>query len=261
MELLKLIILIVCSALLLFLVLPAIAVFFIFRAKDLNRSARWAKAVVIVFIILGIILAGVIVWDTVDLLINRESPHTPTVTEPSTQMPSQATTLPQETTEATEKAEIIGATISTEQLDGQWIAIAEPAIPEDENYTYATDGGYYLFTPDGSFTFTQVKLAKAGTWQALPGYVTYEGTYVLDGDLLTLHYTGRTEWDGTDAAENAPFYEMDESETVSMLINQSCTEMCVLTPDHPKLGELFIFQKGRGTDPVNALLIALNAEY
>lgn len=261
MELLKLIILIACSALLLFLVLPAIAVFFIFRAKDLHRSARWAKAVVIVFIVLGIILAGVIALDAVDLLINRESPDAPVTTEPSAEIPSQAPTLPQETTEATEKPEIIGATISTEQLDGQWIAIAEPVIPEDENYTYATDGGYYLFTPDGNFTFTQVKLAKAGTWQALPGHVTYEGTYVLAGDLLTLHYTGRTECDGTDAADNAPFYEMDESETVSMLINQSCTEMCVLTPDHPKLGELFIFQKGRGTDPVNALLIALNVEY
>ena len=54
---------------------------------------------------------------------------------------------------------------------------------------------------------------------------------------------------------------LDETETISMLINQSCTEMCVLAPDHPKLGKLFIFQKGRGSDPVTALLIALNASY
>lgn len=263
MELVKLLLLIICSAVLVLVVLPAIVVFFIFRAKDLYMSAQRAKIGVIIGIVVGALLLGVIVWDAIDLFLSEKPAEVPNIpTAESTEAPTQLTE-PSQTTEATEDLSLIGATISTEALDGQWIAISEPVIPADENYAYAANGGYYMFDLGGTFTYTQIQLAKAGTWQALPGEVSYTGTYTLDGDVLTLHYTARTsriydpETDSLQAEESV----IDETDIVTMRINQSCTQMCVMAPDHPKLGKLLMFQKGRGTDPVNALIIALNAAY
>ena len=69
MELVKLLLLIVCSLILVFIVLPAIVVFFIFRAKDLHKSAQRAKIGVIIGIIVGALLLGVIIWDAISLFL------------------------------------------------------------------------------------------------------------------------------------------------------------------------------------------------
>ena len=94
MELFKLLLLIACSAALVFLVLPAITVFFVFRAREPQKFARRAKAGVIIGIVLAVLLLGVIVWDAVDLLLPDDTP--PVSADPS-----------METTEATENAECL----------------------------------------------------------------------------------------------------------------------------------------------------------
>lgn len=262
MELVKLLLLIICSALLLFVVLPAIVVFFVFRTKDACEWARRAKTGVIIGIVVGALLLGVIVWEAVDLFLPEKPTEVPDApTAASTEAPTQPTE-PSQATEATEDPVPIGATISTEQLDGLWIAASVPYIPEDENYTHAANGGYYHFEPNGNFTFTQVLLVKNNIWAAQKGEVSYTGTYVLEGDTLTLHYTSRTSQVYDPQTDTLQIDEsvIDETDRVSMLINQSCTEMCVMAPDHPKLGELCFFRKGRGSDPIAAILILINSE-
>ena len=85
MELFKLLLLIACSAVLVLLVLPAITVFFIFRAREPQKFARRAKICVIIGIVLAVLLTGVILWDAVDLLLPD---RTPTMSaEPTTEVP------------------------------------------------------------------------------------------------------------------------------------------------------------------------------
>ena len=250
MSLFKPFLLILFMALLVLIDLPFLIMLFASRAKN---PLKRATAGIVILVILAAILLGGILWSATDLLRHSQTPTSET-TSAATEVSTIPATAP--TVAETEPQEI-GATISTEQLDGQWIAISEPEVPEDENYTYVANGGYYNFQLDGTFTYTQLQLAKAGTWKALPGRRNYSGTYILEGDVLTLHYQTfslRTE-------EEYLEQNLDETDIITMRINQSCTEMCVLTPDHPKLGKLFLFQRGRGSDPVTALLVALNAAY
>lgn len=259
MELIKLLILIGCVAVLIFLVLPALVAFFIVRARDPQKLARRAKAGVVILLVAAALLIGVIIWDAIDMFMTlpKQEPQ-PAENTAQTTAPAEVTEPEKvpETEPVTEPDTVAGATISSEQLDGQWIAIAEPEIPEDSDYSYCTKGGYYEFTAAGEFTYTQVNLYKMGTWAAEDGSVVYTGNYTLSGDILTLHYKTREL-----RTDEVLIGDIDETDVINMRINQSCTDMCVLTPDHPKLGKLFIFQKGRGTDPINALLIPLNATY
>lgn len=252
MELFKLLLLIICSAVLVFLVLPAMIVFFIFRAKDLQKTARRAKTGVIISILVAVLLLGVIVWDAIDLFLPDppvDPAADPTIETTEAPVPTEETT--EETTEATESSTIPLATVSSEELEGVWIAAAESFIPEDENYTLMTDAGYYSFDLNGNFTYTQLRIAKTNTWGLLEEVFQCSGTYVLDGDILTLHYTMSSE----DCADMQP---VDYTEQVSMLVDRTCTEMCIRTPDHPKLGQLLFFRKGRTDDPVNSIIILLN---
>lgn len=248
MELFKLLLLIVCSVILIFLVLPAISVFFIFRAKEPQKFAQRAKVGVIIGIVLAILLLCVIVLDTVDLLLPDK---VPTISPEPTVETAVATTAATEP-EATEAiATLPLATVSSEELEGVWIAAAEPHIPDDENYTYMTEAGYYQFGLDGSFTYTQLLMAKTSTWDQIEQCFQCSGTYELHGEVLTLHYTM--------SSENATeMQKVDYSEEVSMLVDRTCTDMCVRTPDHPKLGQLMFFRKGRANDPTNSIIIMLN---
>lgn len=246
MELFKLLLLIICSAILVFIVLPAVIVFFIFRAREPQKFARRAKTGVMIVLIIGGLLLGVIVWDAVDLFLPDAPP--PSAGEPSietTHAPEETTAAPTETetTEATEGVPL--ATVSGEDLQGIWIAAAEPLTSEDINYTRTTNAGYYEF--DGThFTFTRIQLVERGIWTHIEDQdIVYRGTYALHGDLLTLHYT--------EEAGQA----VDYTEEVSMIVDRSCADMCVRTPDHPKLGSLLFFRKARAGDPVNAITVLL----
>lgn len=252
MELLKLLLLIVCSAVLILLVLPAIIVFFIFRAKEPQKFAQRAKAGVIIGIVLAVLLLGVIAWDAIDLLIpDQELPLSPepsiTAAEPTKEpaMPTEAeTTLSQETLPL--------STVSGEDLQGVWIAGAKPFIPEDEDYTLMTVAGYYQFGLDNHFTYSQLRVGKTNKWEILEELYQCSGTYTLEGDLLTLHYTM--------SSESGEMQSVDYTEEVSMLVDRTCTDMCVRTPDHPKLGELMFFRKSHSNDPGNAICIFLSEE-
>ena len=254
MELFKLLLLIACSAVLVLLVLPAITVFFIFRAREPQKFARRAEICVIIGIVLAVLLTGVILWDAVDLLLPD---RTPTMSaEPTTEVPETTEELlptPSETESIEYTQTIPPATVSVAELEGVWIAAAEPSIPEDENYTLMTDAGYYQFGTDGSFTYTQLLMAKTSTWNQLEERFHCSGTYTLNGDILTLHYTESSE-------ESAEMQPVDYTEEVSMLVDRTCTDMCIRTPDHPKLGTLLFFRKGRANDPVNSIIILLNGD-
>ena len=246
MELFKLLLLIACSAILLLVILPAIIVFFIFRAREPQKFAQRAKAGVIVGIVLAVLLLGVIVWDAVDLFLPDDPlPPSPEQTAETTEAQEETTAAPtvEETVEETEAVPL--ATVSGEDLQGVWVACAEPVISEDTNYTRVTKAGYYEF--DGThFTFTQIQLAEQGIWTHKEDQdIVYRGTYELHGDILTLHYT--------EEAGQA----VDYTEKVSMIVDRSCADMCVRTPDHPKLGTLMFFRKARQGDPVNAITVLL----
>lgn len=252
MELFKLLLLIVCSAVLVFLVLPAITVFFIFRAREPHKFARRAKAGVIVGIVLAVLLTGVILWDAVDLLLPDDTPPVSAESSIETTEAAEESTAPPTETETTEAIQNLPlATISDQDLEGVWIAAAEPIIPEDENYTLMTQAGYYQFGLDGSFTYTQLRMAKTSTWELLEELFQCSGTYELNGDILTLHYTMSSE-------EHSEMQAVDYTEKVSMLVDRTCTDMCVRTPDHPKLGQLLFFRKGRASDTIHSILILLN---
>lgn len=247
MELVKLLLLIACSAVLIFLVLPAIIVFFIFRAREPQKFARRAKTGVIVGIVLAALLLGVIVWDAVDLFLpDASTPPAPELSAETTESPEETTAAPteEETAEQTEAVPL--ATVSGEDLLGVWIACAEPVTSEDTSYTRIAKAGYYEFDGSGNFTYTQILLAERGTWSQSGESAVSCGTYELHGDLLTLHYT---EEDGQ---------AVDYSEEVSMIVDRSCADMCVRTPDHPKLGTLKFFRKARAGDPVNAITVLLS---
>lgn len=250
MELFKLLLLIVCSAVLIFLVLPAISVFFIFRAKEPQKFAQRAKIGVIICIALAVVLLGVIAWDAVDLLLPDQSPSpviAPTIE--TTEANVETTASP---TEAEIEQTLPLATVSDKDLEGCWIAAAVPFIPEDENYTLMTEAGYYQFGLDGSFTYTQLLMAKTSTWDQLEEQFRCSGTYVLDGDMLNLHYTMSSE-------DTTEMQSVDYTEEVSMLVDRTCTDMCVRTPDHPKLGTLLFFRKGHANDPIHSISILLNS--
>ena len=252
MELFKLLLLIACSAVLVFLVLPAITVFFVFRAREPQKFARRAKAGVIIGIVLAVLLLGIIVWDAVDLLLPDDTPPVSAGPSMETTEATEESTAPPTETESTEATETFPlATISDQDLEGVWIAAAEPHIPEDENYTLMTQAGYYQFGLDGSFIYTQLRIAKTSTWEPLEELFQCSGTYELNGDILTLHYTMSSE-------KNSEMQTVDYTEEVSMLVDRTCTDMCVRTPDHPKLGQLLFFRKGRASDPINSILILLN---
>ena len=138
MGLFQLLLLIVCSAVLIFLVLPAISVFFIFRAKEPQKFAQRAKIGVIICIVLAVVLLGVIAWDAVDLLLPDAPISSVEPTEETTVPIPEATVLPTETVPEETEPTLPIATISGEDLEGVWIAAAEPYIPEDENYTLMT---------------------------------------------------------------------------------------------------------------------------
>ena len=251
MELVKLLLLIACSAVLIFLVLPAIIVFFIFRAREPQKFARRAKTGVIVGIVLAVLLLGVIVWDAVDLFLpDAPTPPAPELSAETTESPEETSAAPteEETAEQTEAVPL--ATVSGEDLLGVWIACAEPFIPEDENYTQMTVAGYYCFDSDNNFTYSQLRFGKTNKWESLEDLFQCSGTYALDGDMLTLHYTM--------SSESGEMQSVDYTEEVSMLVDRTCTDMCVRTPDHPKLGTLLFFRKGRASDPINSIIILLN---
>ena len=173
---------------------------------------------------------------------------------PEVEVPAtESTQLPTETTIAPTEAEIIEteetqqlATIANDDLTGIWIASAEPVISDDTQYTMTTNAGYYEFDGNGNFVFTQILLVQQGIWTQLGEPTIYKGIFELHGDLLTLHYT-------EEAGE-----PVDYTEDVSMVVDRSCADMCVRTPDHPKLGTLKFFRKARSGDPVNAITILLN---
>ena len=252
MGLFQLLLLIVCSAVLIFLVLPAISVFFIFRAKEPQKFAQRAKIGVIICIVLAVVLLGVIAWDAVDLLLPDAPISSVEPTEETTAPIPEATVLPTETVPEETEPTLPIATISGEDLEGVWIAAAEPYIPEDENYTLMTEAGYYQFALDGTFTYTQYLMAKTNAWEQLEERFQCSGTYELLGDMLTLHYTMSSE-------EGAGLQSVNYTENVSMLIDRTCTDMCVQTPDHPKLGRLLFFRKGRASDPVSSIIVLLNS--
>lgn len=164
-----------------------------------------------------------------------------------------------ETTEATEAAttpteaetipteEIVPlATVSGEDLVGVWIAAADPVISENPDYTQVAKAGYYEFS-GSNFSYTQILMAEQGVWCQIDQIAVYAGTYELSGDALTLHYT----------QENGQ--TVDYTEVVSMVVDRSCADMCVRTPDHPKLGQLRFFRKARAGDPVNSITVLLNS--
>ena len=254
MELLKLPLLIVCSAVLILLVLPAITMFFIFQAKEQTKFPRWAKVAVIICIIFAVFLLGVIAWNTVVLL--RPADPLSSTPEPSTETtvanPETTTPIAETVPDKTEPILPL-ATISDNELEGVWIAAAEPYIPEDENYTLMTKAGYYQFDLNGNFTYTQLLMAKTNVWAQQEECFQCSGTYMLDGDVLMLRYTASSE-------ESTDLQPVDYTEEVSMLVDRTCTDMCVRTPDHPKLGQLMFFRKGRADDPVNSIIIILNCE-
>ena len=180
------------------------------------------------------------------LLTGCGAPEAPKAPGETTEATLEATDAPTEAETVTEEEESVPyVTVSHEDLQGVWIAAAEPVVAEDTTYNHTTNAGYYEFA-GSNFIFTQVMLAERSIWEQLGESIIYKGTFELHGDMLILHYT--------EEAGQA----VDYTEEVSMLIDRSCADMCVRTPDHPKLGPLKFFRKARSGDPVNSITILLN---
>lgn len=140
-------------------------------------------------------------------------------------------------------------------LEGTWMAIGQPTDTGDEYHSHFADAGYYIFGTDSTFRYEQVRLAKSDSWYHMGGGGNiYDGTYDYDGTTLTLHYTTYYEFYFNEELgfEDTRPVEMDATEQFQFQLDPDGLPTNI--SEHPRLGQLVIFEPRNTEDPITQLL-------
>lgn len=137
-----------------------------------------------------------------------------------------------------------GTSEQTGGLTGTWVILSAPeknAVPDAADSAFA-NGGWYNFNADGTFTLeTRLLACQNSVWYDMGGgEKSYEGTYVQEGNIVTLHYTTtyKSVWnDATQTVESQPV-TIDETDQLDLSLKSENTTSF----EHPRFGQVRLFK-------------------